>query len=260
MPAWRPAAVSKDEFVRCAGAHGYVPSLTVSPPGGGPNPNLLCFINSGGLLGKGVCWWHSRFTRNALYLAYFVPERHRASRSHAREILQSLMRADRVVAIPGYANLREFSGDRRNEIQKLLEWRQIFEGVVQFAWINGLAGSSKVSPEKLKAIMDGIHSETSSQGAAYVKFQTPGLDAHALIVTGTDPAPGGGYTVRYLDSNQRLESELSYRYGDRQLKLETGSVGVPHLQRSAELARIRGIVQRFIEVSSKNGTCAEAGR
>lgn len=257
MPAWRPAAVSKEEFVQSAGSNGYVPSLTVSPPGGGPNPNLMCFINSGGLLGKGVCWWHSRFTRNALYLAYFIPERHRANKPHALEIIRSLMRADRVVAIPGYSNLRDFSGDRRNEIQKLLEWRQVFEGVVQFAWINGLAGSSKVSPEKLKAIMDRVHAVTSSQGAAYVKFQTPGLDAHALVVTETDPAPDGGYTVRYLDSNQRLEAVLAYRYGDRQLKLETGSVGVPYLQRSGELARMRNKVRRFIEANSNKSACTE---
>ena len=260
MPAWRPAAVSKEEFIQCACTDDYVPSLTTSPPGGGPNPNLLCFINSGGLLGKGVCWWHSRFTRNALYLAYFVPERHRANKNHALEIIRSLMRADRVVAIPGYSNLREFSGDRRGEIQKLLEWRQIFEGVVQFAWINGLAGSSKVSPEKLKEKMDALHTETSSKGAAYVKFQTPGLDAHALIVTGTDPAPDGGYTVRYLDSNLRLEAELAYRYGERQWKLETGSVGVPHLQRSGELVRMRKAVQRFIETNSKKTAYDEGGR
>jgi hypothetical protein len=257
MPAWRPAAISKEEFVQSACSKDYVPSLTASPPGGGPNPNLLCFINSGGLLGKGVCWWHSRFTRNALYLAYFLPERHRANKSHAREIIRSLMLGNRVVAIPGYSNLRDFSGDRRNEIQKLLEWRQIFEGVVQFAWVNGLAGSSKVSPEKLKAIMDGLHSHTSSQGAAYVKFQTPGLDAHALIVTGTDPAPDGGYTVRYLDSNQRLEAELAYKPGDRQLKLETGSVGVPHLQRAGELSRIRKTLRRFVDASAKQ--CASEG-
>lgn len=257
MPAWRPAAVSKEEYIQSARSNDYVPSLTASPPGGGPNPNLLCFINSGGLLGKGVCWWHSRFTRNALYLAYFLPQRHRASKPHALEIIRSLMRADRVVAIPGYSNLRDFSGDRRIEIQKLLEWRQVFEGLVQFEWINGLAGSSKVSPEKLKAIMDVLHAETSSHGAAYVKFQTPGLDAHALIVTGTDPAPDGGYAVRYLDSNLRLEAELAYRYGDRQLKLEAGSVGVPHLQRSGELARMRSKVQRFIEANSKKSAYAE---
>lgn len=260
MPAWRPAAVSKEEFLQSACSDEYVPSLSASPPGGGPNPNLLCFINSGGLLGKGVCWWHSRFTRNALYLAYFIPERHRANKPQANEIIRSLMRADRVVAIPGYSNLRDFSGDRRSEIQKLLEWRQIFEGVVQFAWINGLAGSSKVSPEKLKAIMDALHAETSSHGASYVKFQTPGLDAHALIVTGTDPAPDGGYTVRYLDSNMRLETELAYRYGDTQLKLETGSVGVPHLQRSGELARIRNIVRRFIGNNPQKDTCDEGDR
>lgn len=251
MPVWRPAAVSKQEYLSNACSDGYVPSLTASPPGGGPNPNLLCFINSGGLLGKGVCWWHSRFTRNALYLAYFLPERHRAGKSHAREILSSLMRADRVVPIPGYSNLREFSGDRRGEIQKLLEWRQVFEGVAQFAWINGLAGRSKVAPERLKALMDRIHAENTALGASYVKFQTPGLDAHALVITGTDPAMDGGYTVRYLDSNLRLEAELAYRYGDRQLKLESGSVGVPYLQRSGELARMRGIVRRFVEENSR---------
>ncbi len=219
-------------------------SLTADPPGGGPNPNLLGFTNTGGLLGKGVCWWHSRFQRNALYLAYFQPELPRPGPAELRRILGNLMNAKAVTAIPGYSNLREFSIDHRAEIQRTLERRQLFEGLFLFAWVNGLTGSSRVGPCRMKALMDHLQTE-SAKGLVYAKFQTPGLDAHSILVTGMERLPEGGCSVRYLDSNSTGERSLLYRVGYSCITLASGMTGVPYVQRSGELRRIRKLVQRF---------------
>ncbi len=229
----------------------YPRSLAANPPGGGPNTNLLSFANSGGLLGKGVCRWHSRFTRNALYLAFFLPSQPRPALPEARRIIRLMMNARRVVPIPGYENLREFSLDHEKLIRNTLESRQIREGVLQFARINGLWGSSAVPASKLKNLMDRIHGQVSSKGIAYVKFQTPGLDAHALLVTEAGPLPGGGYRISCLDSNLPLESVTVYRIGDRWLNTASGSRGVPYLQRSGELSRIRRVTEMFVKAETR---------
>lgn len=250
MPAWRPAALSMQEYLSSAGKLDYVRALAANPQDGTPNPNLLRHINGGGLLKKGVCWWHSRFTRNALYLAYFLPDEKRPDERETRLITGRLMMAGGVTAIPGFPNLREFSEANWALIQKTLERRQIIEGFLQFAWINGLAGRSRVSPARMETLMKRVHSETSSKGISYVKFQTPGLDAHALLITRSEPLPDGGYALRYLDSNLPREAALEYRPGDTHLSLESHLTGVPYLQRKGELARIAKVIAGFARTNS----------
>jgi hypothetical protein len=153
------------------------------------------------------------------------------------------MKARGVTLIPGYSDMREFSLDHREEIQRVLERRQIFEGIFLFAWVNGLTGSSRVDPCRMKRIMDRIHGETST-GLVYAKFQTPGLDAHAILITSTERLKGGGYLVRYLDSNVPGESSLIYRVGYSFIALSSGMTGVPYVQRSGELRRLLELVHR----------------
>jgi hypothetical protein len=245
MPLWRPAAVSRQDYVRSAGKPEYVRALAANPPGGGPNPNLLDFLNSGGLLRKGVCWWHSRFTRNALYLVYFEPEASLPAPGEALSIAYSIMRASRVVRIPGYSCLADFSRDHRAVIQRMLERWQLYDGILRFAWVNGLLGASSLPPGSLAVIMDGIRKDLALAGIMYVKFQTPGLDAHALLLTGVEEIPGDKLLVSYLDSNTHGEDALEYRPGQDRLKLATGSTGVPYPQRARELEKITGVIRRF---------------
>ncbi len=246
MPLWRPAAVSLHDYIASAGKTEYVRALATNPPGGGPNPNLLSFRNSGGLLRKGVCWWHSRFTRNALYLVYFEPEKPPPGPGEAKAVVRSVMKGSRVVMIPGYRCLADYSRDHRKVIQRMLERRQLHDGIVRFAWVNGLAGASSLPPASLAKLMAGIHRGLAFQGIMYVKFQTPGLDAHALLLTGARELPGGGLAVSYLDSNGIGEEVLEYRPGMDRLTLAAGSTGVPYPQRAGELARIHGVIRRFV--------------
>lgn len=238
--------MSREEFRACAGSPDYARSLAVNPPGGGSNPNLLSFINTGGLLGEGVCWWHSRFTRAALYLAYFEPDAPRACGRRLHSILSGLMDAGGIVAIPGYRNLREFSEDNRRSIQAIFDRRQLSDGILRFAWVNGLAGASKVRPAKLLSLMDSIH-EATLEGLSYVKLQVRGIDAHSLVVTAMDPLPGGGYRCCYLDSNWPGERVWEYRPGSDSVSAVTGIPGVPYLQRVGELRKMKRMVARFLE-------------
>lgn len=96
---WQPAAMSREEYAARAVSPGYARALAANPPGAASNPNLLAFGNSGGLLRNGVCWWHSRFTRAALYLVYFEPSKPKPDARTARKAIRSLMNADRVVEI-----------------------------------------------------------------------------------------------------------------------------------------------------------------
>lgn len=245
MISWEPAPVSREEYIRRAGDPDHVKRLAAAPADGATNPNLLGFINSGGLLGKGVCWWHSRFTRNALYLAYFLPGRPKPTEEGAWRIIRVLMAGKAVTAVPGYRCLADFSWDHRKAVQRTLEHQQLIDGILGFAWVNGLTGASTVTGPVMKLLMDRIHRETSFPGIAYVKFQTPGIDAHALLVTGTEPLPDGGYMVRYLDSNLPLEAETACKPGDRRLTLANGSAGVPYLERSGELRRLMELARGF---------------
>lgn len=225
----------------------YARSLAANPPGAASNPNLLAFGNTGGLLRNGVCWWHSRFTRAALYLVYFEPGKPHPRASEARRAIASIMNADRVVEIPGYSCLSDFSRDYRKDIQRVFERRQLSDGILRFAWVDGLSGSYRMSPAALDRMMDRIHTETSGAGLAYVKLQIRGIDAHSLIVTGMEPLSGGGYTCRYLDSNWPLERVWTYRPGQTTASSVTGMPGVPYLQRTGELRKMKRMIARFLE-------------
>jgi hypothetical protein len=241
--SWRPAATSLGEFLRNAGRLEYVRSLAADPESG-PNTNLLGFTNGGGLLDKGVCWWHSQLTRAALFLSYFEPERPEPDGRGVRRIVRSLLAADRVVPIPGFSCLRDFSLANRTLVQSLLDRRQLRDGVLLFAWVNGLWGSSEASPRVMKSLMDAIHAETGSAGPAYVKLQIPGWDAHSWIVTETLPVGEGGYLCRYLDSNLPGAGEWLYEPG---MTAISGRRGVPYLQRTGELRRMKRVIARFVE-------------
>ena len=88
--------------------------------------NRLSFTNSGGLVNGGVCWWHSRFTRNANYVAVFSPDKAKPHNKTMRrpkkparkspikrlpapgsvKYILKQIKYGKVVEIPGYKNLR----------------------------------------------------------------------------------------------------------------------------------------------------------
>jgi len=117
--------------------------------------SLLCgkegkmgFDNEKGLLGlpTGVCWWHSRFHRNATYLAYYSPQKkkldpdNKEDKKQLKKIIRNIARRKEIVEIPGYKSIREFTSDPKNEklIQRFLQTWMAEDSFLKMNWVNGL--------------------------------------------------------------------------------------------------------------------------
>jgi hypothetical protein len=210
--------------------------------------NLLSFRNHGGLLNGGVCWWHSRFQRNALYLTIFKPELQKPSIEEAKVIIKKIRHAKNVVTIPGYANFKDFSIDFANQIQRELEKWQKGDGIIRFAWIDGLRGKSRVEAEKLKSIMDKMFDEIDKDNLIeYNKLQIAGIDSHAWLVVGMEKLDDG-YNLKILDSNFNNELQTyRYRIGDRDFNYHGYFKFVPYLEKTRELHKIERTIKKYCE-------------
>jgi hypothetical protein len=249
--AWRPAATSRDEYIQnVARGPQYFRELAAEYPDGN-NPNFFAFENDGGILDGGVCWWHSRFQRSALYLTVYLPNEEPIPPSRMQPLIWKIMQANEVVEIPGFNNFREFSMAYQEKIQKCLNATQILEGVFLFSWINGLAGLPEVSAEKMRRQMDNIYEEVTRHGLAYVKLQTPGIDSHAWLFTEMeklDPADSGGrqgYKYKFIDSNYPGET-TTWFYFDGDTRINGFVQCAPYLQRKWEMDQIYQAIDNYI--------------
>jgi len=206
--------------------------------------NLIAFRNHGGLLNGGVCWWHSRFQRNAFYLTIFKPNEPRPTQTEAEIIIKEIRKGDKIVTIPGYRNFRNFTIDFANEIQTELEKWQKNDGMVKQAWVKGLKGGSEVSAERMQELMDKIFDEVNGKNnIAYNKLQIPGIDAHAWLVIDMKKEVDG-YTLKVLDSNFPANTEnYRYRIGDTSLNYHGAFRFVPYLENTKEMERINSVIQ-----------------
>ncbi len=163
--------------------------------------NLLTFKNRGGLLNKGVCWWHNLFQRSALYLAVFKPELPKPDKVLARKIIHAIAAGKRVVEIPGYQNLSEFSKDWAPEIQSKLEAWQRQDGFLKFAWIQGLSGNYHADPKVIAATLNySINQAEHSGQINWTMWQLKGITAHASLIVGGE-TENSNYSAHHIDSN-----------------------------------------------------------
>lgn len=206
--------------------------------------NQLAQGNQGGLLGAGVCWWHSRFTRNAAYLAQFRPDLPHPSQREAEEIIMKIRRSEPVV-IPGYRNLSNFSVYYQREIQERLDSWQRTDGIGRMQWMVGLAGSSEVAADVLQGMMDELYQRVVRGEVVYQKLQMPGVTAHAWLVTDMEIVPMG-YKLTVVDSNDYAASKYTYRRGMTQFSYRSdfmyiGSESnfVPYTEQTREEERLK---------------------
>jgi hypothetical protein len=175
------------------------------------NDNQLYFTNQGGFFGGGVCWWHSRFTRSAAYLAVFDPTLPKPTDEEAKKIIQRLRSRKGMTLIPGFKNLREFSLSYRDQIQdKLNDWQRT-DGVLKASWIKGLSGKSNVETEKLEQGMDELYERVQKGEVVYQMLQMPGIVAHAWLVVGMEKT-ADGYKLTVIDSNTGTDT-FTFRTG-----------------------------------------------
>jgi hypothetical protein len=222
----------------------FVKDLTNNPR------NLMGFENSGGIANGGVCWWHSRFQRNALYLTIFHPEEYRPTQSRVLKIIKKIRSGDEVVEIPGFSNFNDFSATYKHEIQKELNKWQKNDGVTKFNWVVGLSGESVSTPKKMKEMMDELYQYVEVEGnIAYQKLQIKGIIAHAWLVVKMKPyykdGYRDGYDLKIIESNYPSIT-MTYQYREGQTSFIYSHFGsfTPYLERKSELSKMKGVIAK----------------
>ncbi|MCQ1058887.1 hypothetical protein LRP52_16630 [Photobacterium sp. ZSDE20] len=240
------ASTSKKEFIEKSQDPNYFKHLAGIKEYFESNENLIAFKNTGGLFNAGVCWWHSRLQRAALYLTTYRPNEPKCSKKEAKKIIRNLIKGKEVLEISGFNNFAEFSIEFKEEIQKYLNLWQLFDGVLLWQWINGLSGSYETTPEKLKKYMDEIYEEVAvRKRVAYVKLQIKGIDSHALLITEIEKTSNGqGYIFNFIDSNSPDSAfTTNYTYGQTYLHLYNKSV--PYLQREDDIDKFLSAIDEY---------------
>ncbi len=180
------------------------------------NPeNRIAFSNHGGLMNGGVCWWHSRLQRSAIYLTTYAPEKPKPTSQEAKSIAKKLVQQSGVVEIPGYANFNEFSADFAPIFQQELERWQERDGFIHQQWIRGLYGKSHLPSKVLEQKMDGIYQKfKSSAPGLWLMVQMKGITSHAFLLIDMKRSETG-YYLNVIDSNFPDTTRfLEYHRGD----------------------------------------------
>ncbi|WP_291515606.1 hypothetical protein [Bdellovibrio sp. ArHS] len=237
------AATSKAEFCKQAAKNPhYFQSLLLN------EENIMAFTNEGGLLNGGVCWWHSRLTRNATYMAIYRPDLPRPSDAEVDKILSKLKSGNSVVEIPGYRNFREFTSDYRTKIQGLLESWQITHGVLGLGFVGGnIGGLEGVDPALIDSIMDRLYERIVKRGqVVYQYLQMPGVVAHAWLVVDMVKTKNG-YDLKVVDSNYLNPTTVSYVYGQT-MQYAGWYPFNPYINRTTELWNIVKTVEKYCKI------------
>lgn len=210
-------------------------------------PSRISFRNQGGIGNGGVCWWHSRFQRNAAYLVQFEPSKPAPTAREAKKIIDKIRKGKEVVEIPGYYSLFGFSIDYKKQIIKELEAWQRTDGLINQAWLHGLRGKSKVEASKLQGMMDELYELASNNQIVFQVLQIKGITAHAWLVIGMDKFEDG-YNLKVIDSNFPAETHVySYKVGMESLYSEAYGDFVPYTYKEKEEDRLKSIVSKICD-------------
>jgi hypothetical protein len=209
--------------------------------------NRLAFRNQGGLVNGGVCWWHSRFQRNATYLTQFRPELPRPDEKEARKLIHDIRLGKKIIEIPGFGNLRDFSIRHRDLIQDQLNDWQLSDAFVRQQWLVGLfaGGGTQNSAERLKERMDELFDRVVVEGEiVFQVLQMKGVVAHAWLVLGAVEI-NNGYRLTVLDSNFADPYTVDYRFGDTTFDSRIYGPFIPATAKASEGRRLEKIVDKY---------------
>ena len=218
--------------------------------------NRLSMHNNGGLFNGGVCWWHSRFQRNVLYLGIFKPDLPKlATNYELATLIHKIRLGQSIVIIPGYENFEEFTQDFtvQKYLQNELNQWQIYDGVVLGAWIDGLKGSPTVDPTLLSTMMDDLFDYVSVQKKiGFLKLQLKGITSHAWLAVAMKEMPSG-YDIGYIDSNYPLMTKsYSYKQGDNSFEVSGYGNFTPYLEYKHEEERLVNVGKSFCGLASQS--------
>ncbi len=227
------ASQSMEQFCADRSDARFAKDLTTS------SSNLMAFQNHGGIGNGGVCWWHSRFQRNSLYVTIYKPAEPRPTAEEAAVLVEKIRDAKEIVVIPGYRNFSEFSYNHQKQIQRELEKWQKGDGIARFNWVIGLKGASEVAPEELKKMMDELYEYVEVEGnIGYEKLQIKGIVAHAWLVVNMKKQTNG-YDLEVIDSNFPGQTSI-YKYREGMTSFNHYAYGTftPYLERKGEMDKV----------------------
>lgn len=212
--------------------------------------NRLAFENSGGPLRIGLCWWHSRFQRNANYLLDFRPWLPDSNRNEVWSVLKALTKGRHVVAINGYRHLFEFSDAYRDEIQELLGQWQLYESFLEFNWVKGLKNPQPEFPGQLNEVLSDVEYRVKvKHEVVYQMLKYPGLVSHAWLVYDIENF-GFAYKIHAIDSNNLYNVE-SFVFKNSEGIIGNSRVGFPYTQHTEDMDTYHSAITR---------TCRRWGR
>jgi len=207
--------------------------------------NGIGFANPPGYRKDGLCWWTSRFQRNAVYLSVFKPELSKPSQTEIRELVRQLIANKHVVEIPGYSSIREFTTEQETIItDELSKWEMREDGFWQ-GEITTLVRSTQI-PEKLSKQMDELYVRvTQNHEIVYQMLKGTGIgNNHAWLVLQIKRLSNGGYELTTKDPNfpNTLITYIyrvgdSYFSSDMSFPVSTLAHFVPHTRADDELRR-----------------------
>ena len=215
--------------------------------------NLMSFKNQGGLFNGGVCWWHTRFQRNILYLSIFMPKLPKLSANEVKPLIREIRLGKSIVKIPGFFNFTEFSAFYKNEILKELENWQLYDGVILGAWVDGLRGETKIPALELQNKMDELYQYVElDKKLAYLKLQIKGITSHSWLVVRSKKS-STGYNLGIIDSNNpNMSQNYSFKIGDESFYEKGYGHFVPYLEFKREEERISSVGKAFCNLSSNH--------
>lgn len=213
--------------------------------------NRLSFKNSGGLINGGVCWWHSRFQRNLLYLSLFDSNLPMVSKNEYRQIIKDIRKGEKIITIPGFKNVNDFSRELNGEIQKELENWQLYDGLVLGGWLEGIKGDTKVSSNELELSMNTLYLYfNNGEKIPYLKLQIKGITSHAWLISHIEKT-SNGYTLRLIDSNYpQRTSYYQYTIGDESFHDTDWGNFVPYLRFTNEEKRLSNISKKYCGIKT----------
>ncbi len=213
--------------------------------------NRLSFQSYGEIFGvnTGLCWWHSRFNRSALYLSIvrpLLPGEKEMTDAEAIETVRTIFANKRVVTIRGFNNIFEFSARFQDLIVKeLSNWAE--RETIQFGWIKAIRqGSSE--PAQLKESMDDLYKQVHDNGLVAYQMLKPSefIGAHSWLVYEMERILVSdnkivGYRLHVVDPGaQQRDKVVEYHFGE--IAVDSGIIGFgnirPYTQYEDDFPRI----------------------
>lgn len=185
------------------------------------NPSQrIAFKNAGGLFDGGVCWWHARLQRSAVYLAKFEPSRPKPSAALVNSILMGLRSMEKTVVIPGYSDFYTFTKENQAATQKMLDGWQTYDGVFNQEWRRGISGRTSLPADELEKQMQAVFTAyKDSPVPVWVMAQMKGITSHSFLIVDM-VQQGSGFDLKVIDSNAPGKTrQIAYKYGQTSLVL-----------------------------------------